>query len=49
MLKHVTLLAIALAALALLAVPGALADRAYSDQSGDAGTAPVRDGGARVP
>jgi hypothetical protein len=40
MFKNITLLTIVLGALALLTVPGAFADRAYSDQSGDAGTAP---------
>ena len=38
MLRNISLYSAALAALALLAVPGALADRAYSDPAGDART-----------
>jgi hypothetical protein len=38
--KQITLASILVCGLALLAVPGALADRAYSDPAGDSGTAP---------
>jgi hypothetical protein len=40
MLKHITLLATAMAILALLAAGGANADRAYSDPAGDSASAP---------
>ena len=38
--KQITLVSVLVCGLALLAVPGALADRAYSDPAGDSGTAP---------